>query len=61
VHFGPHDDWEYRNDQSVAEPLRGPLTPVIAFDPDQGIDERLDAESLAGLGPYCLRWRELYP
>jgi hypothetical protein len=37
------------------------VTTVIAFDPDQGGEERSDAESLAGSGPYRLQWRELYP
>ncbi|HKO50394.1 MAG TPA: hypothetical protein VJV79_21875, partial [Polyangiaceae bacterium] len=61
VRFGPQDDWELRNDHSIAGPYFGPQTPVLIFDHDQYIDERLEHRDLSQVQPYRFRWNELYP
>jgi hypothetical protein len=61
VQFGPQDNWALRNDQRIAGPFFGPQTPVLVFDRDQGIGERLSPRKLAQLEPYRFQWDDLYP
>lgn len=61
VRFGPHDDWEFRNDKKVAGLLRGPQLPAIEFRPNQEIENLLDVKSLASRFLDPGRWAELYP
>jgi hypothetical protein len=61
VRFGPHDDWEHRNDRAIAGDLWGPQAPVIEFDPEGRIENRLNLEALASSEPYRRRWERLYP
>jgi hypothetical protein len=61
VHSGPHDNWELRNERSIAGPFFGPQAPVLVFDHDQYIDERLQHRDLASIYSYHIRWNELYP
>jgi len=61
VRFGPHDDWEHRNDRAIAGALCGPQLPVIKFGPQNEIDELLTVESMAGEWPYKRHWGRLYP
>jgi len=63
VHFGPHEQWEYRNDKRVAGPVWGPQLPVIEFGPDQEIHNRLTVRDLVKQFPYGhdARWNEIFP
>jgi hypothetical protein len=60
VRWGPHDTWEFRNQPQIAGPLYGPQVPVLVFDHDQNIHERLAIGDLIR-GPYRFRWNELFP
>jgi hypothetical protein len=61
VRWGPHDDWEHRNDREVAGTLWGPQAPVIEFDHQGNIHNRLDLGALARSRPYRQHWARLYP
>jgi hypothetical protein len=63
VHFGPHEQWEYRNDKRMAGPLWGPHPPAIEFGPDQEIRNRLTVRELAKQFPDDRhpRWNEVFP
>jgi hypothetical protein len=63
VLFGPHEQWEYRNDREVAGPLWGPQPPAIEFTPNQEIRNRLTADDLAEHLEYSNhpRWNEVFP
>jgi hypothetical protein len=63
VHFGPHEQWESRNDKGAAGPLWGPQPPAIEFGPDQEISNRLTVSDLAkNLGDAeHPRWNEVFP
>jgi hypothetical protein len=61
VRFGPHDDWEHRNDRAMAGGLWGPQVPVMEFDAGGNVDNHLDVVSLATSEPYRRRWERLYP
>lgn len=58
---GPHDSWDYRNDEAVAGPFVGPLLPALEFNDDQDISPVLSVEKLANLPSYERRWSELFP
>ncbi|HET7543472.1 MAG TPA: hypothetical protein VFK05_26545 [Polyangiaceae bacterium] len=60
VRFGPHDDWEFKNDRA-AGPFFGPQIPALFFDHDQYISEVLTSDDLSELPPYRFRWNDLYP
>lgn len=61
VLFGPHDEWEHRNDPAIAGPYAGPLPPVIEFQSEQRIDNFVDTRRLADSWFYSSRWQQLYP
>jgi hypothetical protein len=63
VHFGPHDEWQFRNDKKVAGPLWGPQPPAIEFSPDQEIRNLLTVDDLTRRFRYRnqARWNEMYP
>jgi hypothetical protein len=62
VHFGPHDQWEHRDDPAVAGPLSGPQLPAIAFSPDGEIDALLTVEDMGwGIPQIAQHWGRLYP
>ena len=61
VRFGPHDEWEHRNDQRLAGPLWGPQVPAIEFTAGERIRNILSTKELAQGAPYESRWSELYP
>jgi hypothetical protein len=61
VRFGPHDDWEYRNQRNVAGPLWGPRSCLIEFRPDGDIWNHLRFEDLADRRSSDRQWSRLYP
>jgi hypothetical protein len=61
VRFGPHDDWEHRNDPQIAGPLWGPQAPTIQFNPDGEIMNYLRWQDMARSWPYARHWSRLYP
>jgi hypothetical protein len=61
VRFGPHDDWEHRNNPEVAGPLWGPQAPTIQFNPDGEITNYLRWQDMAQSWPYQRHWPRLYP
>jgi hypothetical protein len=61
VRGGPHDDWEHRNDRSIAGPLWGPQTPAITFWPDGYVRNHVSLADLARSEPYDEHWDRLYP
>lgn len=61
VKFGPHDEWEFRNDQKVAGPAWGPQLPAIQFDQKQSIQPVLTTVDLAQVFGIKQRWADLYP
>jgi hypothetical protein len=61
VRFGPHDDWEHRNNPQVAGPLWGPQAPTIQFNPDGEITNYLRWQDMAQSWPYQRHWPRLYP
>lgn len=61
VQWGPHDNWDIRDDNMIA-PMRAPQPPVIFFLPDGGMENRFDADSIEGYYTYLeLDWLGLYP
>lgn len=61
VPFGPHDQWEFRNDQSVAGVAFGPQLPALQFGPDQDIRPVLTTAELSQMFGLKQRWADLYP
>ncbi len=62
VHFGPHDQWQHRNDPAVAGPLFGPQLPAIAFNPEHEIDALLTIDDMGwGVSQIEPHWQRLYP
>jgi hypothetical protein len=63
VQFGPHEQWEFRNDRKVAGPLYGPQAPAIEFGPDQEIDNRLTVLALKEWyhDEDHPRWNDVFP
>ncbi|MDB4981378.1 MAG: hypothetical protein JWM82_2130, partial [Myxococcales bacterium] len=61
VRFGPHDQWERRNDPQIAGPLAGPQLPAIEFSQGGKMRNILSSKELAQEMPYSSRWSELYP
>jgi hypothetical protein len=62
VHFGTHDEWQYRNDPAVAGPLYGPQLPAIAFNPENEIDALLTINDMGwGIPQIEQHWTRLYP
>jgi hypothetical protein len=62
VHFGPHDQWQHRNDLAIAGPLSGPRLPAIAFHPDGEIDPILTIRDMGwGITQIEQHWKRLYP
>lgn len=63
VLFGPHEQWEFRNDRKVAGPLYGPRAPAIEFGPDQEIENRLTVSDLAQFhyDAEHPRWHDVFP
>jgi hypothetical protein len=62
VRWGPHDDWQYRNDREIAGPLWGPLPPIMNFLPDGTIENYLTTRAMtSNCRFYEQRWSHLYP
>lgn len=61
VRFGPHDDWQHRNDAAIAGPLRGPQFPIIQFDPDGHVENHLNPDDLRSSWHYGDHWAARYP
>jgi hypothetical protein len=61
VRFGPHDDWEHRNNRAVAGPLSGPQPPIIQFEPNGQIENHVSLGEIARTFPYKRIWSRLYP
>ena len=61
VRFGPHDNWQFRNDREIAGPFWGPQLPAIEFGPDQEIRNLLTTRDLWKRLRRHLNWGELYP
>jgi hypothetical protein len=61
VRFGPHDNWQFRNDKQIAGPFCGPQLPAIEFGPDQDITNIITPRDLAKRLRHRASWTELYP
>jgi hypothetical protein len=61
VRIGPLDDWQFRNDQRVAGPLRGPSPPFIEFRPDGEIGNYLTFGDLLAERGAERPWVDIYP
>jgi hypothetical protein len=59
--FGPHDNWQFRNDREIAGPFWGPQPPAIEFGPDQEIDNIVTIHDLWKKLRDWVNWGELYP
>jgi hypothetical protein len=59
---GPHDDWEHRNDKTIAGPLWGPHAPCIEFNTEGQIHNLSSVSDMARHSRWhSHHWRRLYP
>lgn len=62
IQGGPHDTWDKRLALDDADPLRGPMPPVLFFLPDGDVEVRRDARGMKLFYRYLgIDWDEYYP